>query len=90
MGEFYTPVEYAKKALNYIEKTIGKWREDENYRLWDMSAGTGNLEFPLPSEALDKCYISTLLENAAEIKRRFRKSENKMDCLYESSFCDKQ
>ena len=64
-GEFYTPIEFAEKGLKYIEKSIGKWWENDNYRLWDMAAGTGNLEFALPSEALEKCYISTLLEDDA-------------------------
>ena len=66
-GEFYTPVEFAEKAIQYINKTIGvstKWWE-KNYRLWDMAGGTGNLEYPLPEEALPYCYISTLLEDDA-------------------------
>lgn len=60
-GEFYTPVRFAKKALDYIERTIDKqWWKNGNYRLWDMAAGTGNLEYNLPQEALQYCYLSTL------------------------------
>ena len=60
-GEFYTPVEFAAKGLAYLERTIGReWWKTGKYRFWDMAAGTGNLEFELPSSALPYCYISTL------------------------------
>ena len=60
-GEFYTPVEFAAKGLEYIERTVGReWWKRGDVRLWDMAAGTGNLEFELPSSALPYCYISTL------------------------------
>ena len=65
-GEFYTPVEFAQKALDYIEKVVGeKWWEN-GYRLWDMAAGTGNLEYNLPEEALPFTYISTLGKEDAD------------------------
>lgn len=66
-GEFFTPIRFANKALDYIEKTIGKhwWRSGE-YRLWDMAAGTGNLEYNLPQEALQYCYLSTLYKEDKE------------------------
>ena len=60
-GEFYTPVEFAAKGLDYLERTVGReWWKSGEYRFWDMAAGTGNLEFELPSSALPYCYISTL------------------------------
>jgi hypothetical protein len=60
-GVFFTPIRFAKKALDYIEKTISKnWWQTGEYRLWDMAAGTGNLEYHLPQEALKYCYLSTL------------------------------
>lgn len=60
-GEFYTPVDFAAKGLDYLERTIGReWWKSGEYRFWDMAAGTGNLEFCLPSSALPYCYISTL------------------------------
>lgn len=66
-GEFFTPVEFAEKGLEYLEKTIGKeWWKSGEYRFWDMAAGTGNLEFKLPSSALPYCYISTLEEDDAK------------------------
>lgn len=66
-GEFFTPVEFAAKGLEYLEKTVGKeWWKSGEYRFWDMAAGTGNLEFNLPSSALPYCYISTLEEDDAK------------------------
>jgi len=59
-GEFFTPLKFAKKGLDYLEKTLGKkwWRK--NYRIWDMAAGTGNLQYHLHSEAYEKTYLSTI------------------------------
>ena len=65
-GEFYTPIDHARKALEYIGRVVGaQWWTTGEYRLWDMAAGTGNLEFALPNEALQYCYISTLLNDDA-------------------------
>jgi len=70
-GEFYTPIKFAKKGLEYIERTIGaEWWKKDDWRFWDMAAGTGNLEFTLPTSALEKCYISTLLEDDANYCKR--------------------
>ena len=70
-GEFYTPIPFAAKAYEYILKTIGKGRlESGNYRIWDMAAGSGNLEFTLPGAALPYTYISTLNEDDANYCRR--------------------
>lgn len=70
-GEFYTPVIFAAKAYEYIEKTIGKKKlESGNYRIWDMAAGSGNLEFTLPDAALPYTYISTLLEDDVNYCKR--------------------
>ncbi len=66
-GEFFTPVDFAAKGLEYLEKTLGKqWWRSGDVRFWDMAAGTGNLEFNLPSSALPYCYISTLEEDDAK------------------------
>ncbi len=60
-GEFYTPIRFANKALEYIEHTIGKeWWKSGEYRVWDMAAGTGNLEYSLPSDSYQYLYLSTL------------------------------
>lgn len=72
-GEFYTPIEFADKAFDYILRTVGPERyKNGKWRIWDMAAGTGNLEFMLPSSVLKYCYISTLLDDdAAYCKRIF-------------------
>lgn len=75
-GEFYTPVSFAGKAYEYVRKTIGKKQlESGAYRIWDMAAGSGNLEFTLPAAALPYAYISTLdAGDAAYCKRIFPSS----------------
>lgn len=66
-GEFYTPPEFAAKGLDYLARTLGReWWKRGDVRFWDMAAGTGNLEFALPSSALPYCYISTLDEEDAK------------------------
>lgn len=71
-GEFFTPVPFARKAIAYLEKVIGpKWWK-KNYRLWDMAAGTGNLEWFLPSDSYPNIYLSTLHpEDTQHCKRLF-------------------
>ena len=62
-GEFFTPLAFAAKALEGLEKVLGPaWWRSGNYRLWDMAAGTGNLEYHLPAEAWPYLYLSTLHE----------------------------
>jgi hypothetical protein len=56
-GQFYTPLEYAKLGLEYIEKYIDP-KYYENYYIWDMAAGTGNLEYYIPDYS--KVFMSTL------------------------------
>ncbi len=65
-GEFYTPLQFADKAFEYLQRTVGQWWLDDNFRLWDMAAGTGNLEFNFPPEILKRCYISTLIQDDAD------------------------
>ncbi len=70
-GEFYTPIAFAGKAFEYLLKTIGKKKlESGAYRIWDMAAGSGNLEFTLPGAALPYTYVSTLSEDDANYCRR--------------------
>ena len=71
-GEFYTPLKFAKKGLDYLEKTLGKQWWKKNYRIWDMAAGTGNLQYHLPSEAYKHTYLSTYhAEDVEHCKRLF-------------------
>ncbi len=66
-GEFFTPIRFARKALEYIEKTLGKkWWKSGEYRIWDMAAGTGNLEWYLPNESYKYMYLSTLYPSEVE------------------------
>ena len=66
-GEFFTPVPFAEKALDYIGRVFGsEWWKTGKYRLWDMACGTGNLEYMLPAKALRYCYLSTLLTDDIE------------------------
>lgn len=65
-GEFYTPVKFAAKGVKYLEDVIGERWWERGYRLWDMAAGTGNLEYSLPEEALPFSYISTLLKEDSD------------------------
>ena len=63
-GEFFTPIAFAEKAVEYLRRTVDF--TSGKYRIWDMAAGTGNLEFALPAEVLKYCYISTLLQDDAD------------------------
>uniref|UniRef100_Q3APX1 Uncharacterized protein n=1 Tax=Chlorobium chlorochromatii (strain CaD3) TaxID=340177 RepID=Q3APX1_CHLCH len=66
-GEFYTPLIFAKKAIHYFTKLLGKnWYKSGKYRIWDMAAGTGNLEYHLPAEAYKYLYMSTLHASEAD------------------------
>ena len=60
-GMFYTPRPEAKRALEYLENYLGEnfWANGE-YRIWDMCAGTGNLEYDFDSSLIEYCYLSTL------------------------------
>jgi hypothetical protein len=69
-GEFFTPVAFARKAHDCLEKVIGPKWWTKNYRLWDMAAGTGNLEWCLPAEAAKNLYLSTLQHEDVQHCRR--------------------
>ena len=66
-GEFYTPLHFGKKAIHYLNDVLGKnWFKSGKYRIWDMAAGTGNLEYHLPAEAYKYLYMSTLHGSEAD------------------------
>lgn len=71
-GEFYTPIPYTIIAHDYIAETLGDkmWWRTGKYRLWDMAAGTGNLEYHLPAEAYKYMYLSTLHDGDVRLLRR--------------------
>ena len=72
-GEFFTPLPFARKALEYIDHELGhRWWLDKNVRVWDMAAGTGNLEYHLPAQAWSNVYLSTLYgEDVEHCQRLF-------------------
>ena len=71
-GEFFTPVAFARRAHGYLERVVGAKWWTKNYRLWDMAAGTGNLEWFLPADAYKSIYLSTLHhEDVQHCKRVF-------------------
>lgn len=66
-GEFYTPLHFGQKAIYYLKEVLGKnWFKSGKYRIWDMAAGTGNLEYHLPAEAYKYLYMSTLHTSEAD------------------------
>lgn len=73
-GEFFTPLLFGQKAIHYWSEVLGKnWYKTGKYRIWDMAAGTGNLEYHLPAEAYKYLYMSTLHGSEADhLKKVFR------------------
>jgi hypothetical protein len=69
-GEFFTPVPFARKAYQYLERIVGPKWWNRNYRLWDMAAGTGNLEWFLPADSYKAMYLSTLHEEDVQHCKR--------------------
>lgn len=70
-GEYYTPIDFAEKGLEYLTSVLGKnWYKNGEYRIWDMAAGTGNLELRLPSEALQYCYLSTIEQDDVDYLKK--------------------
>ncbi|MDR0390321.1 MAG: hypothetical protein LBH59_00305 [Planctomycetaceae bacterium] len=66
-GEFYTPLPFAQKAIHYFAKILGKnWYKSGKFRIWDMAAGTGNLEYHLPADSYKFLYLSTLHAGEAD------------------------
>lgn len=66
-GEFYTPLHFAQKAIHYWNSVLGKnWFKSGKFRIWDMAAGSGNLEYHLPAESYKYLYLSTLHASEAD------------------------
>ena len=56
-GAFYTPANLVEKAYDFLAKNLGNnWQKE--YYVWDMCAGTANLEFP--HSIYKRVFISTL------------------------------
>lgn len=59
LGAFYTPFEYAKKALELVRKAISLVPQGNDYIILDRCAGTGNLEYFMTDEELSHCILNT-------------------------------
>jgi hypothetical protein len=72
-GEFFTPLHFGLKAIHYLTEVLGKdWYKSDKFRIWDMAAGTGNLEYHLPADAYKYLYLSTLHNSEVDhLKRVF-------------------
>lgn len=58
-GAFYTPKEYAEKAMELVKMAIDRVPEGNDYVIIDACAGSGNLEAVLPDDILKHCILST-------------------------------
>lgn len=59
-GDYPTPINVAEKAIEFVDKVLGKeWREQ--YAVWDMTCGKGNLETKLMDK--ENMFLSTLKES---------------------------
>ncbi|MDR0423232.1 MAG: hypothetical protein LBH46_01435, partial [Rickettsiales bacterium] len=67
-GAEYTPLEYVNKSMEYLNNTLGdNWQE--NYIIYDMCAGVGNLEHYLLYK--ENIYLSTLdYGDVAQLKNK--------------------
>jgi hypothetical protein len=62
LGAFYTPSEYAGKALELVRIAIERAPrgEGKDYIILDRCAGAGNLESAMTDEELSHCIVSTV------------------------------
>ena len=83
LGEFYTPLIFAKKSLEYINDVISiDELKSGDYRIWDMASGTGNLEYYLDKELYKYLYMSTIDEKDIDYcKEKFRGA-----CLFQYDY----
>lgn len=80
-GEFYTPKEWVEESYKYLDKENPNWREE--YYIWDMAAGSGNL---LRYSGVDpsRLFISTLEETDIEVLNQIE--ELKGATIFKSDF----
>ncbi|WP_297205675.1 hypothetical protein [uncultured Brachyspira sp.] len=83
LGEFYTPLIFAQKAVQYIYDAVDKKELDNgNYRIWDMSCGKGNLEYYIEKKYHKYLYMSTIDNNDIEYCRKTFKDA----CLFQYDY----
>jgi hypothetical protein len=58
---------FGQKGVHYWNEVLGKnWFNSGKFRIWDMAAGTGSLEYHLPAVAYKYLYMSTLHGSEAD------------------------
>ena len=83
LGEFYTPLIFAQKAVQYIYDAVDKKELDNgNYRIWDMSCGKGNLEYYIEKKYHKYLYMSTINNDDIEYCRKTFKDA----CLFQYDY----
>ncbi len=71
IGRFFTPISWAALARNYIAQALSNSDWENEYYIWDCTAGTGNLLVSL--KTLKNTFASTLLQEDVEtIRHRFK------------------
>lgn len=63
-GAFFTPRIWVEKSQEYLAKTLGESYQEEYY-IWDLAAGTGNLLVGLSDKY--KIYASTLYKSDVDV-----------------------
>lgn len=63
-GAFFTPRIWVEKSQEYLAKTLGENYQEEYY-IWDLAAGTGNLLVGLSDKY--KIYASTLYKSDVDV-----------------------
>ena len=76
LGEFYTPLIFAEKSVEYIYKAIDENElKNGNYRIWDMACGIGNLEYYIDKKYHKYLYMSTINNEDIEYcKKNFKEA----------------
>src|SRR5574344_1021281 len=64
IGAFYTPIRLAKKSIEYLQRHY----DLNDYIIWDMAAGTGNLEMYLSNKT--NVFLSTLNGSDVDTMKR--------------------
>ena len=73
-GEFFTPEKWCKEGRKYFDKYIPNWREE--YYIWDICAGTGNLVRTCESNDRSRIFLSTLQEDDVALMKSTNDFEN--------------
>ncbi|NIZ18644.1 hypothetical protein [Entomospira culicis] len=81
-GEFYTPLKFVKQAYAKLAEILGKDWQNE-YIVWDMACGTGNLE--QIHEKPRNLFLSTLKQREVDIMKLNAKNSERYAKLQEAT-----